>query len=152
MILSLNEYLNSDKYLFHGSSTSGISMLTPRQAYSFGEKDGEPAVHATDQLEPALFMAIIGSKKCGGMGKSDLPGFGFFIAESDWQRASEEKWTGCIYVVERRLFIRKDHWEWTSQQSVEVIESDDVSLQNLPVDITIMSDREYHKYRLSGKD
>lgn len=54
--------LEDGKYLFHGSNKK-INALEPRQAYDWSsgkkQKDGTPAVFATDNLDRAIFMALL---------------------------------------------------------------------------------------------
>ena len=43
--------------MFHGTSET-LAQLDPRQAYSHGEPDGEPAVCAAEDVDTAIFMAL----------------------------------------------------------------------------------------------
>ena len=55
-----------DKYVFHGSENPGLKFLEPRQAYTIvnrlKENDDKPAVHASSNIDIAIFMGMINQK------------------------------------------------------------------------------------------
>ncbi len=77
------------------------------------------------------------------MGKSDLPGFGFYLSKSDWERANHEQWSGFVYIVNRLDFVQKDRWEWICPHETTVVANVLVTINDLPKDITILTNEEY---------
>lgn len=139
----LKELEKSDQYMFHGSSNPSIQRLETRQAKSFMKLDGAPAVFASDVVEPPIFMAVLGSRRLGGWGLKGAEGFGFYIAQSDWDKAQRENWQGFVYVLNREGFVREDRWEWCSELSQSALMTIKVSMTDLPSAIQILSDDDY---------
>ncbi len=141
----LSEFQKSGDYLFHGSRNPDIELLEPRQAMSFGKPDGLPAVFASDRIEPPIFMAVLGSRKLGGWGRKNLPGFGFYIAEPDLARAKDEDWQGYVYVLAKDGFVKEGEggWEWRSMESVCPVDVVKVGIKDLPSPIDTMTREEY---------
>ena len=144
MVKNLASY--QGHYLFHGSSNGDIKVLQPSQAMSFSQPDGAPAVHASIRLEPPIFMAVLGSKKLGGWGMKGKPGFGFYILDSDLEKARAENWIGYVYVLPKDGFTHKSEWEWISRDEVKPIDVVRVGIEDLPPNITVLSPDELNRY------
>lgn len=144
----LKKLQQSGKYLFHGSSIGDIELMEPRQAMSFNAPHGEPAVCASEVIEPPIFMAVIGSKYAGGWGKKDGKSrYGFYILGSDLKRAYVENWHGYVYVLGRDSFESFQGWEWRSSSPVKPEMVVPVSLNDLPQDIEVMDSQTLNAYR-----
>lgn len=141
----LSKYVNSG-FVFHGSNVGNITAFQPRQAYSFDVPDGEPGVYASSEIGPAIFMAIIGSRKTGGMGKNNGSKFGFFVSKSDIDKARAENWNGFIYVLPMRDFIQRNDWEWKAAKTVIPEYVCAVAFSDLPKHIEIMQDEDFFSY------
>ncbi len=133
----LRKLYETGLYVFHGSSSGTIAVLEPRQAYSHGEPDGAPCVVAPEVISPAVFMAVLGSKKVGGWGKKHGE-FGFYINESSMQKAVQEDWSGYVYVLDRSNFVRHQAWEWRTSIAVKPIVVVAVGMVDLPSDIELV--------------
>jgi hypothetical protein len=131
------------RYLFHGSMVPNIKELNPRQALSFMQPDGAPAVCASEAIEPPIFMAVLGSRKLGGWGKKELPGFGFYIQSDDLMRAKQESWRGYVYIVNRSGFTKHQGYEWRSERNAQPSKFVEVGVEDLPSDIYVMTSEEY---------
>ena len=147
----MNELKNLEKigaYLFHGSKTSDIKSLEPRQAMSLSKPDGEPAVFASEYVEPAIFMAVIGSRKVGAFTYYEKSqSFDFFIAESHMVQARIEQWIGYVYVLSPESFKKRYPGEWASSKVVEPITIIQVGIEDLPTNMSIISDDDFFHRR-----
>ncbi|HUS26372.1 MAG TPA: hypothetical protein VMY99_03425 [Nevskiaceae bacterium] len=135
----LKKLTETGKYLFHGSATNKIAILEPRQAMSHGEPDGKPCIAASEQIEPAIFMAVLGSRHTGGWGKGNPPKgrYGFCIHKKDYKQARSERWNGYVYVLPRASFEHFAAWEWRAFRPVEPIKSVKVEFSDLPAQIEL---------------
>ena len=140
---------NDDQYLYHGSSDGSIELFEPRQAISFGKPDGIPAIHASDQLEPAIFMAVLGSRHVGGWGLKNGTKFGFFIIDSHFDEAKQEGWSGYVYELPKDRFSKRRDWEWAATEAIKPVKKYKVGIKDLPKDIHVMTQAEYEEYHQS---
>lgn len=146
----LLEYESTGKFVFHGSSNSEIAQLEPRQATSFGEPDGEPAISASSYIEPAIFMSIISRVSGGAMGirPTEKNQFGMVVPETTWTKAKNENWQGYVYVLEQKYFSLKESksWEWRSTQLIRPIDVITVGFEDIYSEVTILPDQEVQPY------
>jgi hypothetical protein len=143
----LSELEATDLYVFHGSMNDDIDIFEPRQALSFQKPDGEPAIFAAASIQPAIFMAILGSRKAAGWDSDKFTQpFGFFIAKSSWNKALQENWEGYVYALPKEKFIKGNGWVWRSTERVKPIDKFLVNTGDLPTNITIMNDEDEAAY------
>lgn len=135
--MTLQELQTTGKYVFHGSDRDDIKALEPRQAYSHGQPEGEPAVFAADVIEPPIFMAVLGSRKAGGWGDRSLPGYGFYIDKATWDKAQAEDWHGYVYALPKETFRHTSTYEWCSAEAVKPAFVIKVGVEDLPKDISV---------------
>jgi hypothetical protein len=135
----LKELESTKQYVFHGSSDGNIKILEPRQAMSWGKPDGMPAVCAAAAIEPAIFMAVLGSKHVGGWGKGKIERgqFGFYLKKSDYQKAKQGQWRGYVYILSREDFEHYVAWEWRASRAVKPVKIIQVGINDLPAAIEI---------------
>jgi hypothetical protein len=138
----LKQLEQTGKYLFHGTTTSGIQEFVPKQATSFGKPDEYPAIFASEVIEPPIFMAVLGNRGAGGWSSQNKE-FGFYASEQYIERAKQENWKGYVYVLPRDTFNQRTDWEWRSEQSVRPIAVYEVGLEDLSSDIKVMPHDEY---------
>jgi hypothetical protein len=129
--------------LLKGYSSVGRAPVSKTGCRRFQRPDGEPAVFASEVIEPPIFMAVLGSRKLGGWGKKELPGFGFYISVDDITRAKREGWTGYVYVLDRKAFEKRSGWEWRSSNVVRPLRAVEVGIKDLPPQIEVMSHNDY---------
>lgn len=141
--------MNTVPHLFHGSSKGNIKLFEPRQAITFGRPDGQPAVHATDEIEAAIFMAVLGSRHVGGWGLKNTTKFGFFIIDIHFEEAKKKNWLGYVYSLPSQTFYNRRKWEWISTKPIKPLDSFAVGIENLPKNIYIMTSKEYRDYNKS---
>ena len=143
----LQSYIDEGLNVFHGTADGNITQLEPRQALSFNKPDGAPAVFAASRIEPAIFMAILGSRRLAGWDSSKfIRPYGFFISETNWKKAKEQQLNGYVYVLDRQPFQKGLGWVWRSEQSVKPLAKVAVSFTDLPENITILEDQEESDY------
>lgn len=123
-------------YLFHGSSTADILVLEPRQAYSHQKPDGIPAVAASEHLEPAIFMAVLGSHYVGGWDGRDGE-FGFYISKQAMEQAQREQWYGFVYALDKKHFHQHIDWEWRALVPIKPLYICKVGMADLPKNIAL---------------
>lgn len=95
-------------YLFHGSPNGDIKTLEPRQAISYGELDGKPAVCAASNLYDSMFLALFNrnrlpdpsSGKSGWSHTHDQP---HYFATRNLIEAAR-KATGFVYLLDTSGF------------------------------------------------
>lgn len=133
-------------YVFHGSANDKIIELEPRQAFSYGKPDGKPAVFAAGYADPAIFMAVLGSRKAGGWDR-DGNKFKFYIEREPWEQAKKENWAGHVYVLNRESFKRYRSWDWRSETAVTPVEVVEVSFTDLPYGIKVLTAEEEAQLR-----
>lgn len=129
----------SGEYVFHGSSAGDIAQLEPRQACSNGIPDGAPAVFASSDITPAIFMAIIGSRKAGGW-DTDGTTHSYFVQEDVWEQACQEEWSGYVYALGRSSFKKIKGLDWCSEIAVQPQEVVKVTSEDLPDNIKILTE------------
>ncbi|HSX35996.1 MAG TPA: hypothetical protein VLH84_03630 [Patescibacteria group bacterium] len=135
----LRQLADTGDYLFHGSATNSIATLEPRQAISHGKPDGEPCIAASEQIEPAIFMAVLGSRHTGGWGKDNPPRgqYGFYVRRKDYEQAKAEKWNGYVYVLPRAPFEHFAAWEWRAFMPIKPVKVIKVGFSELPAQIEL---------------
>ena len=133
----LKKLQSDDEYLFHGSPAGGITVLEPRQAYSHNKPDGNPGIGAAEDIDPAIFMAIIGGRGKGGW-DSRRGGFGFYVDRVDLESAQKEPWIGYVYVLKKSDFHVYREWEWRSELEVKPVAVYEVEFTDLPEEIDII--------------
>jgi len=143
----LHEYEIAEEYVFHGSDNGAIAEFEPRQALSFQKPDGDPAIFAAASIEPAIFMAVLGSRRAAGWDSSRFePPFGFYISESNFAKAQSEDWSGYVYVLPRKPFTKGHGWVWRATTPVKPIAAIKVTGADLPAAITVLSDADEAAY------
>ena len=143
----LIELETSGLYVFHGTMNDDINAFEPRQALSFQKPDGEPAIFAAANIQPAIFMAILGSRKVAGWDSDRfIPPFGFFIAQSSWDKAKQENWEGYVYALPKQNFVKGNGWVWRATEKVKPVGKFLVGIDDLPTEITIMADEDEAAY------
>jgi len=141
----LLELEESNKFVFHGSY-SDLSMLHPKQGYNLNkntnvmEKDGDPAVFATNFSEIAIFRSLINKQNIKGPSCSYFgikKGHLYFAATQNLINAAKNK-TGKIYVLNKNKFQPRNNIEVVSYQPVPPIEVVEVDFNDLPQNIEIL--------------
>lgn len=137
--------------LYHGSVTSGIEILEPRQARNgaFPDRAEQPFVYASSDIDQAVFMAIIGNRKWGGWDSEKYGGKGFYIYEEFVDCLSSLKYiepTGVVYTLNTDTFEFNSGSEWRSELPVKVLGSIAVGVQDLP-EFTVNPERHPSHYR-----
>lgn len=140
----------SDEVLFHGSSRAKLALLLPQQAKVFRRTTGRtvnhgpPAVHATPNVDLAIFYALIGLEDV-------RDGFSFYVSGFDIvdgqvrlaascdviENASSPSRSGWVYVVAKGLFESKNEAVATSTQPVIPLARVRVSGLDLPTGICV---------------
>lgn len=135
----LQRLAKTGKYLFHGSATNHIQILEPRQARSYGEPDGKPCIAAAEVVQPAIFMAVLGSRHVGGWGKGSLlkGHYGFYVHRDAYHKAKAEGWRGYVYVLPREPFEHFSAWEWRAYVPVKSLRLIEVKFNDLPEEIEL---------------
>jgi len=143
----LNTIESNRLQLFHGSGEGDLFLLEPRQAYSWDKPDGTPSVCASVELQPALFMAIIGSRKGGGwttlLGGDQL----YYTTETVWDRAVAENWTGFIYTFPREGFRHYKGFEWRCEDPVKVEGVYKVDITDLGDTVRVIQESDWDEFR-----
>lgn len=92
-------------------------------------------------------MAIIGSRRAGGWDSDEFEKpFGFFMSESNMQKAHQENWQGYVYVLDKTKFTKDPGWVWRSHERVKPIAKFLVTALDLPDTITVLSDADETAY------
>jgi hypothetical protein len=143
----LRELERSGRCVFHGSGKE-IDTLEPRQAVSRGEKDGDPAVCASVDVDTAIFMALTGSAKqeillgkgsCrSGYSRSNT-GDRFYATDNI--SALLQSTIGYVHVLDKEGFV--DYYEGhelRSENPVTPKEVISVSLRDFVYPIEIVDD------------
>lgn len=116
----------SEKYLFHGSPTAGITEFEPRQAVNNTppQPDGSPAVFASEKADIAIFRAIINKSRVdpGKTYSSSWDNEGedmiFKVNQSTYDTVVQQDVIGYVYIFDRSLFHRYRGHEWRCEQPV----------------------------------
>ncbi|MDO8512636.1 MAG: hypothetical protein Q7S57_05145 [bacterium] len=133
------------KYVFHGSPNN-IELLEPRQGYNFNEitgeqeKDGNPAVFATQYANLAIFRALINDKniKEESSCRSGVDDAGLHFTASRNLLDYAKTITAKIYVLDKNSFSNFDHIQGRSEQPVTPLEVIEVTAEDLPENITVI--------------
>ncbi len=133
------------KYVFHGSPEQ-IEILEPRQAEGKNEvtgemeRDGAPAVFATQYADMAIFRALVNAK---GVFEDSESSFGIdddglhFSATRNLLEAAKRK-TGKVYVLDRSKFDQLEAMQCRSHGSVAPLQAVEVTYDDLPKNIRII--------------
>ncbi len=107
---------------------------------SHNKPDGAACIAASEAIEPAIFMAVLGSRYVGGWGKGTiLKGqFGFYIITKDYEKAKLDGWLGYVYVLPREHFEHLASCEWRAFKPVVPIKMIEVGLYDLPAQIELL--------------
>lgn len=127
----------SEIELYHGSPLADIKILEPHKAGNgfFPDRLEVPAVHATSDIDYAIFMAVIGNRKWGGWNSQEFDGKGFFIYEEFVKCLDLTKYhepTGSVYFLDNEGFELNLGHEWCSRSSVKILGSLAVGIKDLP--------------------
>lgn len=159
----LSNWVRREGWLLHGSVTSGIEVLEPKQEKNLSTtRDGDrvrspPSIFATTFPEVALFYALVqGPAKAAGLYREvgagvrevcddtdGLPAWLFYAADQakDIVRRREE--TGevsTIYSIERKHFKSMEaKYEWSATSPVEVCARLVVSSACFPLKVAELS-------------
>ncbi len=138
-----SELEKTEEYLFHGSATADIEVLEPRQPMSHGRKDGLPCVAASELAEPAIFMAVFGSKKMGAWNTKDGRTT-YYLLKSEFTKAKREGWSGYVYVLDRdtEKFNIHKAWEWRAYTPIKPIRKIRVDTTDIPKNIEFIDSYE----------
>ena len=138
------------EFLYHGSWVEGLRVLEPRQAKNGPELDGEPAVFATNDIDYAVFMALIGTNSWGGWNGNKYPGRRFFVYEEFLEYLTEREpvVSAHVYFLSPADFEESKSQIYRSPRPVKVLGSLAVAIKDLPSDITVITERHpfYQKY------
>ena len=149
-------YYMKNLELFHGSPISGIEVLEPRVARNgfLQGVDEIPAVHASDDIEIATFMAIIGKRSWGGWDAETYGDKGFFLYKEFQEYLDASMYPeprGFVYQLDPEKFELNSHAEWVSRSPVKVMGSIAVGVRDLPL-FTVSDERHPSYYsKLSGR-
>jgi hypothetical protein len=139
-------------YVFHGSDNPNIEEMEPRQGYNHKddgtiEKDGEPAVFASDRVDYAIFMALINSKNCPDGYRSSADSIRNAKGEVELRLSTtqngidqlNEKSEGYVYVFHKSLFEQRSRkTEFISLLPVKYVYKIKVLKEDLPDNISII--------------
>lgn len=142
----LRELEKTNKHLFHGSLSGEIEEFEPRQARSHGKDDGAPCVAASELVGPAIFMAVLGSRKLGGWNINKNREIVYYLLRSEFDKATTENWAGFVYVLDRDRTIFKVHqaWEWRAHTHVKPTQVIRVGMGDLPKNILLLDTYEQY--------
>ncbi|MFA6536927.1 MAG: hypothetical protein WCT18_00835 [Patescibacteria group bacterium] len=138
----------SGKYVFHGSPIE-LPKLSPLQAYRRNketgemEKDGEPAVFATQFADIAIFRSLINQKDVIGPTSSSfgVDDNGFYSSATANLYEAAKKKIGKIYVFEKSKFGDIVGMECRSTEEVEPLEVIDVYFDDLPTGVKMIENQ-----------
>lgn len=137
------------KYVFHGSADK-IKVLKPRQSYNVNtktgrmEKDGLPAVFATQYAEIAIFRALININNVAEKAECffGIDGRGLYFAATKNLLDAAKKIVGKVYVLDKRKFKKNESMQCRSHESITPIKVIEVTATDLPKDIQILKNKE----------
>ena len=160
MPLSRNKFLlqnlaQQGAYLFHGSDNGAIKLFKPVQAHTTigkqQKKDGKPAIHATQLLDIAIFMAIFNAKNIpkdlGSMYSVSITGNVKFTVSRATIDQIKKSAAGYVYVFNKQDFKPKrtttgiNPFEWTRHEAIRPFKKFRISAQDLPENIRIKSSK-----------
>ncbi|MDD3435201.1 MAG: hypothetical protein PHY76_01785 [Patescibacteria group bacterium] len=127
-------------FVFHGS-LDVLEELSPRQAYNKNKPDGEPAVFATPYADVAIFRALINTRYINENASNsfDLENDSLKFKASKNLLDHAKEITGKVYVLNKKDFVDFIGMECRSPQSVEPVEVVDVSFEDLPTGIELIT-------------
>lgn len=134
------------EYLYHGTHIPDIAELEPRQAMKAYGPDGKPAVFATENIDYAIFMAVVGSRQMGGWNKTILGGRGFYIQEDSLNSLIDDQAEGYIYFLPRCSFVAKYRGEYRSHKPVKPLDSVSVDAGDLPNDVRVLTTKQMTEF------
>lgn len=139
---------NVERFLYHGTWVDGINTLEPRQAYNGDSPDGDPAVFATNDIDYAIFMALIGTNSWGGWDSKKYSGRGFYLYEEflEYLTRRRQPIDGHVYFLDADDFTESRGQIFRTSRPVRALGSVAVGIHDLPSDITILP--EPHPYYL----
>lgn len=142
-LLTLKELERQGKYVFHGSGKR-IEQLEPRQAFTTVDgqsiKDGEPAIHASELIDYAIFMALIDvnwKEGCRASCSYDNEKLTFGATQFTLDLISEST-TGFVHVLEREKFEHRIGIEWRSYSIAKPVGIIEVVLADFQNVITVL--------------
>jgi hypothetical protein len=133
------------KYVFHGSPDF-INILEPKQGLNLNnktglmEKDGKPAVFATQYADIAIFRSLVNSKDLKEDSRSN---FGIndeklnFSATKNLLDLAKTK-IGKIYILDRQKFTNFEGSQCRCYESISPLEIVEVTYEDLPQNIEII--------------
>lgn len=147
----LKDLETEGRYVFHGSDNQNIDEFEPRQSYNHNndgtkEKDGDPAVFASDRADYAIFMALINKKNCPKGFKSAAASrisngevsLTLKATQSTLDQLDDSA-EGYVYVFDKSLFEQRPRkTEFISTVPVNYIEKIKVTKIDLPSNIEII--------------
>lgn len=145
---------NIENFLYHGTWVEGINILEPRQAKNGDALDGNPAVFASNDIDYAIFMALIGTNRWGGWSSKKYPGRGFYLHEEFLDDLAPDYGDidGYVYFLDANDFSESKHQTFRSEHPVKTLGSIAVSAFDLPSDITILSYPDRHAYAYDQRE
>lgn len=149
--LLLQNLAKQGTYLFHGTDNGTIKVFKPIQAYTTigtkQKKDGKPAIHATQLLDIAIFMAIFNAKNIpkdlDSMYSASSTGNVKFTVSRATIDQIKKSAAGYVYVFNKQDFKPKrtsvgiNPFEWTRHKAVRPIKKFRISAQDLSKNIRI---------------
>ena len=153
--LLLQNLAKQGTYLFHGSDNEAIKLFKPVQAYTTvgakQKKDGRPAIHTTQLLDIAIFMAIFNAKNIpkdlDSMYSTNSTGNVKFTISKATMAQLKNSAAGYLYVFNKQDFKPKrtatgiNPFEWTRHETILPLKKFRVSAQDLPENIRIKSSK-----------
>ncbi|HEY9755504.1 MAG TPA: hypothetical protein V6C97_10105 [Oculatellaceae cyanobacterium] len=144
-LLELIELERHGSYVFHGSGKSH-KQLEPRQAYTVVDgqsvKDGDPAIFASELVDYAIFMALIGVnwiKGCRASCNFENNRLIFGANQLTIEQLTDST-IGFVHVLERRKFEPRGGIEWLCKSVVKPSQVLQVSVDDFHRTINILSD------------
>lgn len=141
--LTLQELERQGQYVFHGSGKR-LEQLEPRQAFTTVDdqsvEDGVPAIHASELVDYAIFMALIdvnwkaGCRASCSYDNEKL----LFGANALCLSLITESTVGFVHVFHKSKFEHRIGIEWRCYSVIEPIAIVEVVLDDFKHQITIM--------------
>ena len=134
--------------LYHGTSVNDIEILEPRLPRNRRSSGDEvPVVCASDDIDYAIFMAIIGDRAWGGWSKKEFGDKGFYVYDdyaATLSLSEYEQPDGLVYFLDNSTFETENSIEWRSKEPVKVLGSIAVGVMDLPHFAICTEDSRYH--------
>ncbi|MFZ2555345.1 MAG: hypothetical protein WAZ27_02375 [Minisyncoccia bacterium] len=148
---ALAKLAETKQFLFHGSPNQ-LEVLEPRQAISYGEPHGAPAVSAASHkaYDLAIFMALIKSAKnqpkrprgSRTSGFSMEGEYNFRANALAYEDATSTDAYGYVYVFPIKDFKEFAEHEWRSENSVRPVLAVRVTAKDFPSGVQIEEDEQ----------